>query len=113
MDPAALVNTKDPSALLDPAAQTNLAGLAKVTPMSKAFLASLVDPAALVAAKARPDWPPAAKTRICVAASKSVRRHAGDGREQPITSPLRTRAARVGCWVGHRPFSHGMSAIGT
>jgi hypothetical protein len=76
--PADVVNTKDPSVLLDLVAQANLAGRAEVTPISKAPLASPVDPAALVAAKVRASRPSAAKTRICLSASKSIRKHAGD-----------------------------------
>jgi hypothetical protein len=85
--PADVVNTKDPSALRDlVVAQANLAGRAEVTPIFKAPLASPVDPATPVAAKVRANRPPAAKTRICLSASKSIRRHAGD--ETGITDYL-------------------------
>ena len=102
--PADLVDTTEQSVLVDLAPQANLAGLAKVTPISKAVLASPVHPAGLVntkdhlagraevtpmskatlavsvrqaglgAAKVRANRPSAAKTRIYLSASKSIRR---------------------------------------
>jgi len=67
--PAGLVNTKDLSVLVD-----HLAGRAEVTPMSKATLAVSVLHASLGAAKVRANRPSAAKTRIYLSASKSIRR---------------------------------------
>jgi hypothetical protein len=67
--PAGLVNTKDQSVLVD-----HLAGRAEVTPLSKATLAVSVRQAVLGAAKVRANRPSAAKTRIYLSASKSIRR---------------------------------------
>ena len=73
VDPA-VVNTKDLAVLVDLATQANLAGQAKVTPITKALLASQVHKAVLGAAKVRANRPSVAKTRICLSASKSIRR---------------------------------------
>jgi hypothetical protein len=74
VDPADLVNTKDPAVLVDLAAQANLGGQAKVTPITKARLALPGHPGVLVAAKVGANRPSVAKTRICLSASKSIRR---------------------------------------
>jgi hypothetical protein len=121
--PADAVNTKDPSVLADLVAQANLAGRAEVTPISKAVP---VHPAVLGAAKVRANQPSAAKTRICLSASKSIRRHADD--ETGIANYVRTQNAANLCRLfgsliaparGGRVLSderkqqHGMSAHGT
>jgi hypothetical protein len=93
MDLADRVNTKDLAVLMDLAAQAN--GRAEAKPISKAVLASPADLAdrvntkdlaVLGAATARANRPFAAKTHICLSASKSIRRHAGD--ETGITDYL-------------------------
>jgi hypothetical protein len=125
VDPADLVNTKDPAVLVDLAAQANLAGRAEVTPISKAALAVPVHQAVLGAAKVRANRPSAAKTRICLSASKSIRRHADDEKGIADYSALRTRGSL--CRLGRSPpllgegrmlpderkQQHGMSACGT
>ena len=93
--PADLVDTTEQSVLVDLAPQANLAGLAKVTPMSKATLAVSVRQAGLGAAKVRANRPSAAKTRICLSASKGIRRHADD--ETGIANYVRTQNAANLC----------------
>ena len=81
MDPADRVNTKDLAVLMDLAAQAN--GRAEAKPISKAVLAAdaadrvnTKDLAVLGAATVGANRPSAAKTQICLSASKSIRRHA-------------------------------------
>jgi hypothetical protein len=115
--PADMVNTKDPSVLVDLAAQAN--GRAQVTPISKAVP---VHPAVLGATKVRANQPSAAKTRICLSASKSIR-HADD--ETGIADYLRAQNAGSLCRLlgsviaparglpDERRQQQGMSAYGT